>query len=106
MSEQKAASSTNKASGFVRNGPDRLQKVFLYLILVNWLVAVLVVMKLPSLSLFSSLVAGGSVIALQLTLLQLAKLRARRAGDGYLLYPITACTILMVFVITGFVMFY
>ncbi|USD36243.1 hypothetical protein [Ferrimonas sp. SCSIO 43195] len=91
---------------FVRNGPDRLQKVFLYLILVNWLVAGLLMMKIDSLSFLAGTLAGGGIIMLQFFLLKLTLMRARRAGDGYLLYPVTASTLLIVLLLIGFFFFY
>ncbi|TKB47812.1 hypothetical protein FCL40_15170 [Ferrimonas sediminicola] len=92
--------------GFVRNGPDRLQKVFLYLILVNWLVAGLLLLKLDQLSFVAGLLAGGGIAMLQFLLLKLSLMRARRAGDGYLLYPVLSSTLLIVLLLIGFFFFY
>ncbi|SDK20553.1 hypothetical protein SAMN04488540_12156 [Ferrimonas sediminum] len=98
--------STQQGPAFVRNGPDRLQKVFLYLILVNWLVAGLLLMKIDSLSFLAGTLAGAGIILLQFFLLKLSLMRARRAGDGYLLYPVTASTLLIVLLLIGFFFFY
>ncbi|BDY05660.1 hypothetical protein [Ferrimonas sp. YFM] len=96
----------SQPAGFVRHGPDRLQKVFLYLILVNWLVAGLLLLKLEELSFLAGVLAGSGVVMLQFLLLKLSLMRARRAGDGYLLYPVVISTLLIVMLLIGFFFLY
>ncbi|ABE56904.1 conserved hypothetical protein [Shewanella denitrificans OS217] len=73
---------------FHRRGPDRLQKFFLYLILVDWLLLLVTTLKMQSLSFFYGSVIAFMLFIYNLFLANLCRIRARRAKDTYLIYPV------------------
>ncbi len=76
------------AQHYQRNGPDGLQKLFLYLILIDWFVLTYLGTQINTMNFaygaFVSLLLG----SFNLLLVGLCFKRARRTEDGYLLYPV------------------
>ncbi|GAA4873083.1 hypothetical protein [Ferrimonas pelagia] len=79
---------------FQRNGPDGLQKYFLYLIIADWLLLILGGFLLSRVSFVYAAVICIMLLLYNVLLVKLCFIRARRASDGYLLYPVvTACLV-------------
>ncbi|SHH17295.1 hypothetical protein [Ferrimonas marina] len=90
---------------FTRHGPDRLQKYFLYLIVIDWVLLALGWYFLERLSFSYGIVVCVMLLLYNALLVKLCFFRARRASDGYLLYPVTfACV--MAGVLFGFQVFF
>ncbi|MBY5920039.1 hypothetical protein [Ferrimonas balearica] len=89
-------------SQFQRHGPDRLQKYFLYLIVGDWLLLGGVALVLDSLTFVYGCIIALLVVAYNILLIKLCFFRARRASDGYLLYPVVFAALLS-FAILGYV---
>ncbi|MBV7598616.1 Uncharacterised protein [Aeromonas encheleia] len=81
-----------------------IQKFLLYLILVNFGLMWLYVMYADELTFGSNLLLTFLLIVYNLLLCQLVCLRARRAGDGYIIYPVVGvCIILCAVVLFRFI---
>ena len=72
-----------------------IQKFLLYLILVNFGLMWLYVMYADELTFGSNLLLTFLLILYNLLLFQLVVLRARRAGDGYIIYPVVGVSIIL-----------
>jgi len=82
----------------VKNTPKAgrgIQKFLLYLILVNFGLMWLYVMYADELAFGSNLLLTCLLIFYNLLLCQLVGLRARRAGDGYIIYPVVGVSIIL-----------
>ncbi len=72
-----------------------LQKFLLYLILVNFLLLYLYATHIGELPLFQGLWVTLLAISYNLMLCRLVNRRARRRGDGYIIYPVVISAILL-----------
>ncbi|MGY3944571.1 hypothetical protein [Aeromonas tecta] len=72
-----------------------IQKFLLYLILINFGLMWLYVMYADELTFGSNLLLTFLLILYNLLLCQLVSLRARRAGDGYIIYPVVGVSIIL-----------
>ena len=72
-----------------------IQKFLLYLILVNFGLMWLYVMYADELTFGSNLLLTFLLILYNLLLCQLVVLRARRVGDGYIIYPVVGVSIIL-----------
>ena len=72
-----------------------IQKFLLYLILINFGLMWLYVMYADELTFGSNLLLTFLIILYNLLLCQLVVLRARRAGDGYIIYPVVGVSIIL-----------
>ncbi|MBY6185893.1 hypothetical protein KUV89_04535 [Marinobacter hydrocarbonoclasticus] len=91
-------------SRFQRHGPDKLQKFFLYLIVADWLLLAGVALVLDSLTFVHGSAIALLVVAYNVLLMKLCLVRARRASDGYLLYPVVFAGLIS-FLLLGYVFF-
>lgn len=93
------------AQNYHRKGPDGLQKLFLYLILIDWFVLFYLVSQITNITFrhgaFVSILLG----AFNLLLVGLCFKRARRGGDGYLLYPVIFGALLSFIMVFYFFLF-
>ncbi|QFU20458.1 hypothetical protein FM038_000270 [Shewanella eurypsychrophilus] len=84
-----------------RKGPDGLQKLFLYLILLDWFILLYISTEIKHMTFRHGALASLMLAVFNLILVNLCLRRARRSGDSYLLYPVIAGAlfsfILMVF---------
>lgn len=72
-----------------------IQKFLLYLILVNFGLMWLYIMYADELTLGANLLLTFLLIVYNLLLCQLVALRARRVGDGYIIYPVVGVSIIL-----------
>lgn len=72
-----------------------IQKFLLYLILVNFGLMWLYIVYADELTLGANLLLTFLLILYNLLLCQLVVLRARRAGDGYIIYPVVGVSIIL-----------
>ncbi len=72
-----------------------IQKFLLYLILVNFGLMWLYIMYADELTLGANLLLAFLLIVYNLLLCQLVVLRARRVGDGYIIYPVVGVSIIL-----------
>ncbi|WP_368230211.1 hypothetical protein [Aeromonas sp. R10-1] len=72
-----------------------IQKFLLYLILVNFGLMWLYIMYADELTLGANLLLTFLLIVYNLLLCQLVVLRARRIGDGYIIYPVVGVSIIL-----------
>jgi hypothetical protein len=91
---------------FHRRGPDRLQKFFLYLILTDWLLLLVTAIKMESLSFFYGSVIAFMLFAYNLFLAHLCRIRARRAKDTYLIYPVVLGAFISFLLVSYFFIFF
>ncbi|MBY5991960.1 hypothetical protein [Ferrimonas balearica] len=87
---------------FQRYGPDRLQKFFLYLIVGDWLLLGGIALFIDSLSFVYGSALALLMVGYNVLLMKLCFYRARRASDGYLLYPVVFAVVAS-FVLLGYV---
>ena len=74
--------------------PDRLQKVFAWLIVVDYLMLLMFLVQLTTLPLSSGVTISALLIVYNILLTFLCFRRARRAEDVYTLYPVLSATLL------------
>ncbi|MBS4720697.1 hypothetical protein ACPW74_17395 [Aeromonas sp. INTO2] len=72
-----------------------IQKFLLYLILVNFGLMWLYIMYADELTLGANLLLTFLLIVYNLLLCQMVVLRARRVGDGYIIYPVVGVSIIL-----------
>lgn len=72
-----------------------IQKFLLYLILINFGLMWLYVIYADELTFGSNLLLTFLIILYNLLLCQLVLLRARRVGDGYIIYPVVGVSIIL-----------
>ncbi|MBR7629024.1 hypothetical protein KAT72_08265 [Aeromonas popoffii] len=72
-----------------------IQKFLLYLILANFVLMGLYVMYTGELAFGTNLLLTFLLIIYNLLLCQLVCLRARRAGDDYIIYPVVGVSIIL-----------
>ena len=72
-----------------------IQKFLLYLILVNFGLMWLYVVYADELTFGANLLLTFLLILYNLLLCQLVVLRARRVGDGYIIYPVVGVSIIL-----------
>ncbi|WP_076413061.1 hypothetical protein [Shewanella sp. UCD-KL12] len=73
-----------------RKGPDGLQKLFLYLILLDWFILLYISTEIKHMTFRHGAVASIMLTLFNLILVNLCYRRARRSGDSYLIYPVIA----------------
>ncbi|MPY25256.1 hypothetical protein FM037_00260 [Shewanella psychropiezotolerans] len=73
-----------------RKGPDGLQKIFLYLILLDWFILLYVSTDIRHMPFRHGAMASLMLAVFNLILVNLCIRRARRSGDSYLIYPVIA----------------
>ena len=76
------------AQYYQRKGPDGLQKLFLYLILIDWFVLLYLCTQIDNITFGNGAFVSALLSAFNLLLVGLCFKRARRTEDGYLLYPV------------------
>ncbi|MDL5384642.1 hypothetical protein ACTG2N_17365 [Aeromonas hydrophila] len=72
-----------------------IQKFLLYLILANFVLMGLYVVHAGELAFGTNILLTFLLIIYNLLLCQLVCLRARRAGDGYIIYPVVGVSIIL-----------
>ena len=92
-------------NSYVRKGVDGLQKIFLYLIILDWLMLIYLCAEIKQLPFRYGVVASVMDIVFNLILMNLCFKRARRAEDGYLIYPVIAGALLS-FCLVGYFFFF
>lgn len=73
---------------FKRNGSDKLQKIFLYLILLNWFLLIIVAINIETLNFINGVLISVMIFIYNYFLTNLCFMRAARAQDAYLIYPV------------------
>ena len=73
-----------------RKGPDGLQKLFLYLILLDWFILLYISTEIKHMPFRYGAMASLMLTVFNLILVNLCVRRARRSGDSYLIYPVIA----------------
>ncbi|WBJ95609.1 hypothetical protein [Shewanella sp. MTB7] len=71
-----------------RKGPDGLQKVFLYLILLDWTILFYITTGINNMTFRHGVLSSMMLTVFNLILMNLCFRRARRSGDSYMLYPV------------------
>ncbi|MEZ9594343.1 hypothetical protein AB4298_06855 [Shewanella sp. 10N.261.52.F9] len=92
-------------ASYIRKGPDFLQKLFLYLILFDWVVLLYLFVEIKSMSFRHGAITSVMVVIFNLILVNLCFKRARRAEDSYQIYPVIMGA-LMSFVIIAYFFFF
>ncbi|WP_421201410.1 hypothetical protein [Aeromonas enteropelogenes] len=77
------------------NADRNIHKFLLSLILVNFVLMGLYVIHAGELTFGNNILLTSLLITYNLLLCQLVYLRARRAGDGYIIYPVVAVSIIL-----------
>ena len=90
---------------YQRKGPDGLQKLFLYLILVDWFVLLYLITQISGITLGHGAFVSVLLSAFNVLLVGLCFKRARRSGDGYLLYPVIFGAIISFLLVFYFFLF-
>lgn len=75
---------------YKRKGPDGLQKLFLYLILLDWFILLYISTEIKQMPFRHGSIASVMLALFNLILVSLCIRRARRSGDSYLIYPVIA----------------
>lgn len=76
------------ADSYVRKGVDGLQKLFLYLIILDWFILIYLFTEIKYLPFRYGVAASIMIIFFNLILMKLCFKRARRTTDSYLIYPV------------------
>ena len=71
-----------------RKGPDGLQKVFLYLILLEWFLLIYTTTTISRMTFRQGLLTLALLLGFNLILGKLCTIRAKRTTDGYIIYPV------------------
>ncbi|MDO6679648.1 MULTISPECIES: hypothetical protein [unclassified Shewanella] len=71
-----------------RKGPDGLQKLFLYLILIEWFLLIYTTTTISRMTFRQGLMTLTLLLGFNLILAKLGRKRAKRSTDGYIIYPI------------------
>lgn len=90
------------AASFHRNGSDKLQKVFLYLILLNWLLLIIVALNINTLRFSHGVMISIMIFIYNYFLAHLCFIRAARAQDAYLIYPVVIGALSSFFLVVYF----
>ncbi|MCS6099610.1 hypothetical protein ACRN93_15760 [Shewanella baltica] len=90
------------AASFNRNGSDKLQKVFLYLILLNWLLLIIVAFNMNTLRFSHGVMISIMIFIYNYFLAHLCFIRAARAQDAYLIYPVVIGALSSFFLVVYF----
>lgn len=88
-----------------RKGPDGLQKLFLYLILIDWFVLIYISFEIREFTFRHGSMASVMLTIFNLILVNLCYRRARRAEDSYLLYPVIGGALLS-FILMAYFFFF
>jgi hypothetical protein len=75
-------------TSFKRVGANKLQKFFLYLILLDWVLLIITALEMQSLSFGYGAIISVMLFIYSLFLTNLCRIRARRANDAYMIYPV------------------
>ncbi|WP_163934474.1 hypothetical protein [Paraferrimonas sp. SM1919] len=94
------------AQSFVRNGPDKLQKLFLYLIVLDYGLLFWLMYNSNELRFATNIAVALLLVAYNLLLTQLSFRRARRQSDYYILYPILGAGLLSLGILIKLFIFY
>ncbi|MGS0675409.1 hypothetical protein [Shewanella sp. 0m-4] len=92
-------------ASYERKGPDALQKLFLYLILFDWIILIYLIVEIKQMSFQHGATTSVIVAMFNLLLVNLCFRRARRAEDGYQIYPVIIGALLSFFLIAYFFFF-
>lgn len=90
---------------YKRKGPDGLQKLFLYLILLDWFILLYISTEIKHMTFRHGVMASIMLAIFNLILVNLCLRRARRSGDSYLIYPVIAGALLS-FLLMGYFFFF
>ncbi|WP_394202878.1 hypothetical protein [Shewanella waksmanii] len=93
------------ANAYKRKGPDGLQKLFLYLILLHWLILIYTATTIQDMTFRHGVLASLMLALFNLILVNLCYRRARRSGDSYLIYPVVAGA-LLAFILMSYFFFF
>ncbi|MCL1126499.1 hypothetical protein [Shewanella surugensis] len=88
-----------------RKGPDSLQKLFLYLILIDWFVLIYISFEIREFTFRDGSMASVMLTIFNLILVNLCYRRARRTEDSYLLYPVIGGALLS-FILMAYFFFF
>ncbi|ABZ78810.1 conserved hypothetical protein [Shewanella halifaxensis HAW-EB4] len=92
-------------ASYERKGPDALQKLFLYLILFDWIILIYLIVEIKRMSFQHGAITSIVVAMFNLLLVKLCFRRARRAEDGYQIYPVIIGALLSFCLIAYFFFF-
>ncbi|GIU04226.1 hypothetical protein C9I43_14340 [Shewanella morhuae] len=90
------------ASSVNRNGSDKLQKVFLYLILLNLLLLTVVSININTLRFSHGVIVLIMMFIYNYFLVHLCYIRAARSQDAYLIYPVVIGALSSFFLVVYF----
>ena len=93
------------ASSYERKGPDGLQKLFLYLILLDWFILLYLTTELKDMPFKQGVAASIMVTLFNFLLVNLCFKRARRSSDSYLIYPVIGGALLSFLLLAYFFFF-
>ncbi|QQX80509.1 hypothetical protein JK628_01100 [Shewanella sp. KX20019] len=91
---------------YERKRPDLLQKLFLYLILFDWVILIYLVIELKNMSFRYGAMTSIMVALFNLILVNLCFRRARRAEDSYQIYPVIIGALMSFALIAYFFFFF
>ncbi|WP_144212004.1 hypothetical protein [Shewanella donghaensis] len=87
-----------------RKGPDGLQKLFLYLILLEWFLLIYTTTTISRMTFRQGMMTLVLLLGFNLILGKLCTKRAKRSTDGYIIYPVI-CGGLLSFLLMLFFIF-
>ncbi|MGI2066177.1 hypothetical protein [Shewanella sp. MF08487] len=90
------------AASVNRNGSDKLQKVFLYLILLNLLLLAVISLNMNTLRFSNGVIILMMMFTYNYFLAQLCYIRAARSQDAYLIYPVVIGALSSFFLVVYF----
>jgi len=90
---------------FERKGPDNLQKLFLYLIIFDWIALLYLASELTTLSFRQGVSTSIMLATFNCILFNICLKRTRRSNDSYLIYPVIAAALLSFILIAYFFLF-
>ncbi|MCE9686211.1 hypothetical protein LZP73_08265 [Shewanella sp. AS16] len=90
---------------FHRRGADKLQKFFLYLILLDWVLLLITAIEMQSLSFRYGAIISVMLLVYNVFLTHLCRIRARRANDAYMIYPVMTGALISFLLVTYFFFF-
>ncbi len=92
-------------ASYERKGPDALQKLFLYLIIFDWIILIYLIVEIKEMSFRHGAITSVVVAMFNLLLVNLCFRRARRAEDSYQIYPVIIGSLLSFVLIAYFFFF-
>ncbi len=86
-----------------RKGPDGLQKIFLYLILLEWFLLIYTTTTISRMTFRQGLLTLALLLGFNLILGKVCTKRAKRTTDGYIIYPVICGGLLSLLLLVYFI---